>query len=153
MGTMIKLAKEKNGFYFVKEPNGKNNTKGPIPLSLLFESSLSNKNRIWLYHFRLSHPSFSILKVMFLSLFKGFDLVQFHCDVFELEKHKCASLLISNTRASMSFTLIHSDVWGPSTVLSLGPVGLSHLLYTSVIGFSPKAKIRCQFHPFKIFSI
>ena len=53
---------------------------------------------------------------MFLGLFKGFDLGQFHCDVCELAKHKHVSFPISNTRASMPFTLIHSDVWGPSTV-------------------------------------
>ena len=116
MGRTIGLAKEKNGLYFLKEPDGRNNTKGFIPLSLLSESSPSNKNRIWLYHFCLDHPSFSILKVMFPSLFKGFDLGQFHCDVCELAKHKLASFPISNTRASMPFTLIHSYVLGPFTV-------------------------------------
>ena len=69
--------------------------------------------------FRLSHPSFSILKVMFPSLFKGFDLGMFHCEVCKLAKHKCVSFPISNTRASKPFTLIHSDVWGPSTVHNL----------------------------------
>ena len=53
---------------------------------------------------------------MFLGLFKGFDLGQFHYDVCEPAKHKHVSFPISNTRASMPFTLIHSDVWGPSTV-------------------------------------
>ena len=92
------------------------NTKDPIPLSLLSESSLSNKHKIWLYHLRLGHPPFSILKLMFPGLFDGVDLHIFHCDVCELAKHKHVSFQISDTRASTPFTLIHSDIWGPSTV-------------------------------------
>ena len=104
MGMMIRLAKQNNGPYFLKEPDGRNNIKCSILLSLLSKSSFSDKNRIRLYHFRFGHPSFSILKVMFLSLFKGFDLGHFHCDVFELAEHKHVSFPISNTRASMSFS-------------------------------------------------
>ena len=115
-GMMIGLARERNGLYFLKEPIGKNNIKGPILLSLLYGSSLSNKNRIWLYHFCLDHPSFNILKVKFPSLFKGFDLGQFHCDVCDLAKHMHVSFPIRNTRSPMSFTFIHSDVQGPCTV-------------------------------------
>ena len=45
MGTIIGLARERNGLYFLEKPDGQNNTKGPILLSLLSNSSLSNKNR------------------------------------------------------------------------------------------------------------
>ena len=85
-GMVIELARKRNGLYFLEEPTGQNNIKGPILLSLLSESSLSNKNRIWFYHC-LDHPSFNILKVKFPGLFKGFDLGQFHYDVCELAKH------------------------------------------------------------------
>ena len=109
---MIGLVRERNRLYFLEEPDGRNNIKGLIPLSLLFESFLSKKNRIWLYHFCLGHPSFSILKVMLLDLFKRFDMDQFHCDVCELAKHKYVSFPMrnTNTRTSMPFTLIYSDV-------------------------------------------
>ena len=116
---MIGLAKERNGLYFLEEPDGQNSIQDRIPLSLLSESSLSNKNKIWLYHLRLGHPSFNILKIIFFDLFKGFDLGMFHCEVCELAKHKRVSFPISNTRVSIPFTLIHSDVWGPSTIQNI----------------------------------
>ena len=59
---------------------------------------------------------------MFHGLFKRFDLGQFHCDVCELAKHKCVSFPISNTRVSIPFTLIHSDVWGPSIVHNISKI-------------------------------
>ena len=52
---------------------------------------------------------------MFPSLFKGFDVKNFQCEVCELAKHKCVSFPISNKRSYILFYLIHSDL-GPSTI-------------------------------------
>lgn len=112
---MIGLARERNGLYYL-ESDEKNSTKNNLPFSFLYESSLSHKNKIWLYHLHLGHPSFNVLKIIFPDLFKGSDMGIFHCDVCELEKHKCTSFPISNKRMSSPFTLIHIDVWGPSMV-------------------------------------
>ena len=84
-------------------------------LSVSFLSH-SNKDIIWLHHLRLGHPSFRVLKVMFPSLFKGLDIADFHCDICEFAKHTRVSFPISNKRSSHPFHLIHSDIWGPSTV-------------------------------------
>lgn len=84
-------------------------------LSSSFLSS-SNKDAIWLHHFRLGHPSFAVLQIMFPSLFKGLNIRTFHCDICEYAKHTRVSFPISNKRSSSPFYLIHSDIWGPSTV-------------------------------------
>ncbi|KAJ9690830.1 hypothetical protein PVL29_013135 [Vitis rotundifolia] len=53
---------------------------------------------------------------MFPHLFQGLDVFEFHCETCELAKHTCVSFPISNKRSSHPFHLIHSDIWGPSTV-------------------------------------
>lgn len=50
------------------------------------------------------------------SLFKGIDVEKLHYNVCELTKHYRASFLISNKRGSIPFALIHSNIWGPSTI-------------------------------------
>ena len=109
-GRRIGLAKERNGVYHL-ELSQKTSTN----LSLSFLSS-SNKNTIWLYHLRLGHPSFRVLKVMFPYLFQGLNMYEFHCEACELAKHTRVSFPISNKRSSHPFHLIHSDIWGPSTI-------------------------------------
>ena len=53
---------------------------------------------------------------MFSTLFKGLDIQLFHCDIYEYAKHTRVSFPISNKRSSSPFFLIHSDIWGPSTI-------------------------------------
>ena len=53
---------------------------------------------------------------MFPHLFQGLDIFEFHCETCELEKHTRVSFSISNKRTSYPFHLIHSDIWGPSTI-------------------------------------
>ena len=106
------------------------------PVSFLVKS---NKDRLWLRHFRVGHPSFRVLKLMFHSLFKGLDIRNSHCDVCELAKHRRVLFSLTNNRSSLPFTLIHSDIWCPSLVpnilgarVSVGALDLIRLgiLYT-----------------------
>ncbi|RVW82043.1 Retrovirus-related Pol polyprotein from transposon TNT 1-94 [Vitis vinifera] len=53
---------------------------------------------------------------MFPHLFQGLDISEFHCETCELAKHTRVSFPISNKRSSHPFHLIHSDIWGPSTI-------------------------------------
>ena len=115
-GKRIGLAKEKNGLYYLEESYRSNIVKNKLSLSFL---SLSKQDTIWLYHFRLGHPSFEILKIMFPSLFKDLNVEHFHCDMCEFAKHKRVPFPISNTRSSIPFDLIQSDIWGPSIVPNL----------------------------------
>ena len=102
----IGLVKERNGLYHLELSQKTSNN-----LSLSFLSS-SNKDAIWLYHLRLDHPSFRVLKVMFTYLFQGSYVSEFHCETCALAKHTRISFSISNKRSSHPFHLIHSDIWG-----------------------------------------
>ena len=53
---------------------------------------------------------------MFLYLFQGSYIYEFHCETCELEKHTSVYFRISNKGSSHPFHLIHSDIWGPSTI-------------------------------------
>ncbi|KAG8488224.1 hypothetical protein CXB51_018059 [Gossypium anomalum] len=116
---MIGHAKEINGLYYLEESSEEVSVLNSSPLSLISESIKTNKDQIWLYHLRLGHPSFRVLKIMFPSLFKGLTVENFHCDICELAKHKRTSFPVSNKRTSTPFSLVHSDVWGPSTISNI----------------------------------
>ena len=109
-GRRIGLDKEMSGLYYLESSQ---KTSNNLSLSLL---SSSNKDTIWLYHLRLGHLSFRVLKVIFPHLFQGLDIFEFHCETCELVKHTCVSFPISNKRSSHPFHLIHIDIWGPSTI-------------------------------------
>ena len=53
---------------------------------------------------------------MFPVLFKGLDVKKFQCSVCEFAKHKRVIYPSSNKRTYVPLSLIHSDVWGPTTV-------------------------------------
>ena len=112
-GKKIGLAKEHNGLYYLSASNQPELIKSVLSTSLF---SLSNKDVIWLHHRRLGHLSFSKLKIMFPNLFKGLNVQSFHCDICEFAKHTRVPFPISNKKSSSPFFLIHSDIWGPSTI-------------------------------------
>ena len=110
-GRMIGHTREQDGLYYLE-------TSIPNRLSHSFssESVSANKEKIWLHHNRLGHPSFRVIEILFPSLFKSLSVENFHCEVCELAKHKRVPFPISNKRSSIPFYLIHSDIWGPSTI-------------------------------------
>ena len=79
--------------------------------------SVLDEIRLW--HWRLGHPNFPYLKMLFPSLFKNINMSQFNCEVCELAKHQCYVFKAHPYKKSAPFTLIHSDIWGPSCVPNL----------------------------------
>jgi hypothetical protein len=75
--------------------------------------------RIWLWHQWLGHPSFLLLQQMFHSLFLHNHVSKFQCETCELAKHHRVSFSPSITKSDAPFVLVHTDVWGPSQVVSL----------------------------------
>lgn len=67
-------------------------------------------------YFWLGHPLFNTLKNIFPTLFQGINLGIFHCDDCELAKHKRVTFPNNNKRMSTPFSLVHSDIWGPSNI-------------------------------------
>ena len=91
-------------------PNLKNNN------SFFSDSIKTTRKKVFLHHCRLGHPSFRVIKSLFTSLFSKLDVESLHCEVCELAKHKHVPFLVSNNMSTFPFYLIHTDVWGPSTL-------------------------------------
>ena len=75
---------------------------------------------IWLWHQRLGHVSFGYFKKLFPSLFATCDIYSFHCNVCELAKSYRTSHPSVLNKCPLPFMVIHSDVWDPSKVPTLG---------------------------------
>ena len=64
--------------------------------------------------------SFGYLKKLFPSLFLKFDVCNFKCDVCELSKSHRTTFPLSLNKNPVPFMVVHSDVWGPSKVSTIG---------------------------------
>lgn len=91
----IGLAKERNGLYYLATPNASEKVMNKASSSFL---SSSNKDTIWLHHFRLGHPSFRVLDKMV----KVGNLVIFIVMFVRLQ----------DIHVSHPFDLVYSDIWG-----------------------------------------
>lgn len=77
------------------------------------------RNRVWMWHRRLGHPSFGYLKKLYPSLFSGCENEELNCETCIRAKSHRVSFPRSSNKSTIPFALIHSDVWGPSPVKSL----------------------------------
>jgi GAG-pre-integrase domain len=69
-------------------------------------------NKLW--HWRLGHASENVLhKLIPLKNFNNSD-----CDTCRFSKQTRLSFPLLNSKTSKSFELVHSDVWGPTLVVS-----------------------------------
>lgn len=78
-----------------------------------------NKIDIYVWHKRLSHPCEKTMKYMFKTLnlnFYMYDLSFYENCHFG--KHKHSHFLISNIRVSKFLELVHSNLWGPTSIIS-----------------------------------
>lgn len=110
-GRMIGHAKEKDGLYL--DTNRKTSV---LRSQGLVSTSPSKIEQIWICHSRLIHPPFPLLKKVLPSLFENVDWLNFHCEMCLLARHHRVSFPIKNYRYLCPFSLIHSNVWGPSHV-------------------------------------
>ncbi|XP_049935128.1 uncharacterized protein LOC126410301 [Nymphaea colorata] len=93
-----------------------------VATALVTAISMTEKHRedclqSFLYwHERLGHLPFGILKQLFPDLCSTLNLSLISCDVCQFAKHVRASYPISTSRVNEAFSLVHSDVWGPSGI-------------------------------------
>ena len=76
----------------------------------------SHERQIWLWHRCLRHPSFGYLQHLLPSLFSHVQHVDFKCDICIKAKSQRVSYPVSSNKTNTPFTLVHSDVWGPSPI-------------------------------------
>ena len=69
-----------------------------------------DKHQIWLRRRRLGHPSFSYMKHQFPSLFGTCSDSEFKCETCVMAKSNRVSFPISDSKATLPFDLIHSDM-------------------------------------------
>jgi hypothetical protein len=112
-GTMIGLGRERDGLYYLDLNWHAKEDTGQVHQVV---GSSTSEAQIWLWHRRLGHPSFRYLLKLFPSLFLKNNVSSFHCDSCLLAKHHRTSFHPSFNKSSVPFSIIHSDVWGPSRV-------------------------------------
>uniref|UniRef100_A0A2N9FXX4 Integrase catalytic domain-containing protein n=1 Tax=Fagus sylvatica TaxID=28930 RepID=A0A2N9FXX4_FAGSY len=79
---------------------------------------VAKNGRVWLWHRRLGHPSFGYLRHLLPSLFSRLQNVDFKCDTCIKAKSQRVSYPVSLNKTDIPFALIHSDVWGPSPIIT-----------------------------------
>ena len=67
----------------------------------------------------MGHPSFFALKKLYPGLFSRTEFESLSCDACEYAKHTKNSYPLSDNKSTIPFSTIHSDVWGPTQILSL----------------------------------
>jgi hypothetical protein len=82
----------------------------------------ASKEQIWLWHYRLGHPSFSYMKHLFSQLFSTLRYSDFRCETCILAKSHRVPFPISLNKSDIPFILIHSDVWGPSPITTVSGI-------------------------------
>ena len=107
-GKTIGSAKECEGLYYFAEDLVKEQCCNIV--------SSSKTSDILLWHSRMGHPNFKYMKQLFPSLFSNNSLGDFHCDICEYAKHHRSSFPPISYRPSKPFSVIHSDVWGPTNI-------------------------------------
>ena len=60
-----------------------------------------------------------MVKSLFPHLFSKVYVESFHCDVCQFAKSHRATYSPSDTRSVEPFDLVHSDVWGPSSISNI----------------------------------
>ena len=102
-GRIIGRGTEHDGLYYVDEVV----QQGTV---MLAHGTIDRQ--LWLWHRRLGHPSIGYLQSLFPQFSK--QNIHFSCETCILAKSHRKSFYPSNTRTDKPFSLVHSDVWGPT---------------------------------------
>lgn len=108
---MIGNAREIDGLYLFEDDTDLGRQRQS---SCLYSSLISKEHEVMLWHYRLGHPSFNYMKHLFPSFFNNKNMSSFTCETCQLAKHHRSPYLSQPYKSSSPFSIIHSDVWGPS---------------------------------------
>ena len=115
-GKTIGNAEECSGLYILKEHHDPQEQPQMVIGGNSFSVSCQNNDSaIRLWHYRLGHPNVMYLKHLFPSLFNK-NQKSFECEICQLSKQVRSHFPIQPYKASSPFSMIHSDIWGPSRI-------------------------------------
>ncbi|KAL4033294.1 hypothetical protein IC575_006381 [Cucumis melo] len=111
----INTVRHSRGLYILDDDTSGSSISRTSLLSSYFSTS---EHDFTLWHFRLGHPNFTYMKYLFPHLFPKIDVSLLSCDVCIRAKQHRVSFPSQPYKPTQPFTLIHSDVWGPSKVIT-----------------------------------
>ena len=115
-GKTIGNAEECSGLYILKEHRDPQEQPQMVVSGNSFSVSCQNNDsEIMLWHYRLGHPNVMYLKHLFPSLFNK-NPKSFECEICQLSKQVRSHFPFQPYKASSPFSMIHSDIWGPSRI-------------------------------------
>ncbi|KAL4022749.1 hypothetical protein IC575_016494 [Cucumis melo] len=131
-GRTIGTARHSGGLYILNDDTSGSSISTTRLLSSYFSTFVHD---FMLWHFRLGHPNFTYMKYLFPHLFPKIDVSSLSCDVCIRAKQHRVSFPSQPYKPTQPFTLIHSDVWGPSKVTTSAAVCNFHRWpYPSYLG-------------------
>ncbi|CAN1305751.1 Copia protein [Linum perenne] len=83
------------------------------------EKGMVGARHIMLWHYRLGHTSFVYLERLFPHLFRNKRTLHLNCEVCQYAKHTRSTYSPASYSPTSPFSVIHSDIWGPSRVTTL----------------------------------
>ena len=113
---MIETAEHSRGLYLLDDGASSSSTSRTSLLSSYFTTF---EQECMLWHFHLGHPNFQYMKHLFSHLFFKLDVSTLSCDVCIRTKQCWVSFPSQPYKPTYHFTLVHSDVWGPSKITIL----------------------------------
>lgn len=102
-GEIIGRGTERSGLYYMDEISQS---------SKVMMTQGTDNHQAWLWHRRLGHPSIGYLRLLFPQIKQNLP-----CDYYVLAKSHRNSFSLNKTKSDSLFSLVHSDVWGPSPVI------------------------------------
>uniref|UniRef100_A0A8R7V940 Integrase catalytic domain-containing protein n=1 Tax=Triticum urartu TaxID=4572 RepID=A0A8R7V940_TRIUA len=109
-GNISNTGSMRDGMYYLDD------NMSPTVADVLSHSPLEE---FLLHHRRLGHMSFVILGQLYPNLYNKISKENLVCDACHYGKQTRSTYVSSDNRSTVPLQTIHSDVWGPSGVLSL----------------------------------
>ena len=91
------------------------------PVSVVAAATVSSNPSLALWHARLGHASsFQVQQLVSRGLLGSVSTENFDCISCQLGKQPTLPFNTSESMSTEIFDIIHSDVWGPSSISNIG---------------------------------
>lgn len=111
MKGTIGLGHEKDGLYIL-------DSSSLVATSAIKGNDSSTSYELSLWHHRLGHLSFLVIRNMFPHI--SFTQSNSYCEPYQLAEHCRSNYSVSiNKKSSVPFDIVYFDVWGPALTTSL----------------------------------